>query len=106
MGEAPDLWLKPRSDHDDNPEWSAADFARARPPEAVLPRAILAQFPNTRPVRGPQKAPTKIAVSLRLSRDVWSGSNRMGLAGSRVSMRRCGRWSVWIEGLLVAVRSG
>lgn len=57
-------------DHDDNPEWTEADFARARPPQAALPPDILAQFPNTRPARGPQKAPTKVAVSLRLSRDV------------------------------------
>ncbi len=52
---------------DDNPEWTEEDFARARPPEEVLPPEILAQFKNT---RGPQKAPTKIPVSLRLSADV------------------------------------
>lgn len=52
---------------DDNPEWTEADFARARPPEEVLPPEILAQFKNW---RGPQKAPTKIPVSLRLSADV------------------------------------
>lgn len=52
---------------DDNPEWTEADFARARPPEEVLPPDILAQFKNW---RGPQKAPTKIPVSLRLSADV------------------------------------
>lgn len=52
---------------DDNPEWTEEDFARARPPEEVLPPEILAQFKNT---RGPQKSPTKIPVSLRLSADV------------------------------------
>ncbi|MEO6946333.1 MAG: BrnA antitoxin family protein [Nitrobacter sp.] len=52
---------------DDNPEWTKADFARARPPEEVLPPEILAQFKSH---RGLQKTPTKIAVSIRLSRDV------------------------------------
>lgn len=49
----------------DNPEWTEADFARARGPES-LSAAELAAFPNTK-VRGPQKAPTKTLVSLRLS---------------------------------------
>lgn len=52
---------------EDNPEWTEEDFAKARPPEEVLPPEILAQFKNA---RGPQKAPTKIPVSLRLSADV------------------------------------
>ncbi len=52
---------------DDNPEWTEADFAKARPPEEVLPPELLAQFKAT---RGPQKAPTKVAVSIRLSSDV------------------------------------
>jgi uncharacterized protein (DUF4415 family) len=54
---------------DDNPEWTKADFARARPPAEVLPQELLAQFKNT---RGPQKARTKIAVSIRLSPEVIS----------------------------------
>jgi uncharacterized protein (DUF4415 family) len=52
---------------DDNPEWTEEDFAKARPPEEVLPPELLAQFKKT---RGPQKIPTKIPVSLRLSADV------------------------------------
>jgi uncharacterized protein (DUF4415 family) len=52
---------------DDNPEWTEEDFAKARPPEEILPPEILAQFKNT---RGPQKQPTKIPVSIRLSSDV------------------------------------
>ncbi|NEW92614.1 BrnA antitoxin family protein [Rhodopseudomonas sp. BR0M22] len=63
--------MSPRSKEpvfdDDNPEWTEEDFATARPPEEVLPPAILAQFKNT---RGPQKAPTKVPVSIRLSADV------------------------------------
>jgi uncharacterized protein (DUF4415 family) len=52
---------------DDNPEWSKEDFAKAKPPAEILPPELLAQFKNT---RGPQKAQTKIAVSIRLSPDV------------------------------------
>lgn len=53
---------------EDNPEWTKADFTRARPAHELLPPEILAAFPNT--WRGPQKAPTKVAVSIRLSEDV------------------------------------
>lgn len=63
--------MSPRSKEpvfdDDNPEWTEQDFANARPPEEILPPEILAQFKNT---RGPQKAPTKVPVSIRLSADV------------------------------------
>jgi uncharacterized protein (DUF4415 family) len=52
---------------DDNPEWTEEDFAWATPPEEVLPPELLAQFKN---YRGPQKAPTKVAVSIRLSPEV------------------------------------
>lgn len=55
---------------DDNPEWTEEDFARARPPEEVLPPEILAQFPKTRRIRGPQKAPRKVQVAIRLSPDL------------------------------------
>lgn len=50
----------------DNPEWTEEDFAKAKQPE-TLPSEILKQFKN---YRGPQKAPTKIATSIRLSPDV------------------------------------
>ena len=57
----------------DNPEWTEEDFARAQPPELLLPE-ILAAFPRTaervRKARGAQKAPTKRLVSLRLSQAV------------------------------------
>jgi uncharacterized protein (DUF4415 family) len=53
---------------DENPEWTEADFARAEGPES-LPSEVLAAFPKTRR-RGPQKTPTKRAVSLRLSGEV------------------------------------
>jgi uncharacterized protein (DUF4415 family) len=47
----------------DNPEWTARDFKRARPFADVLPALA-----ESRRVRGPQKTPTKVAVSLRLTR--------------------------------------
>ena len=53
---------------EDNPELTAEDWAQMRP-ASELPPEILAAFPKTK-LRGPQKAPTKVAVSLRLSRDV------------------------------------
>src|SRR4051794_24508843 len=43
----------------DNPEWTEADFAKARPFDEV--------FPNLRRGRGPNRAPTKKQVTLRLN---------------------------------------
>ncbi len=58
---------------DDNPEWTEADFAKAAKFSGIkakdLTPAILARIPGA---RGPQKAPTKVAVSIRLSPDVIS----------------------------------
>jgi uncharacterized protein (DUF4415 family) len=57
---------------EDNPEWTEEDFKRAIPIDEAPPdlqAMILAAFPNTK-LRGPQKAPTKVPVSLRLSREV------------------------------------
>jgi uncharacterized protein (DUF4415 family) len=51
---------------DDNPEWTEDDFANAQSPEAILPPAIANQFKG----RGPQKAPKKKMISIRLSQDV------------------------------------
>jgi uncharacterized protein (DUF4415 family) len=50
----------------DNPEWTKADFARAKPFAEALPELAAA----IRKGRGPNKAPTKRLVSLRLSPDV------------------------------------
>jgi uncharacterized protein (DUF4415 family) len=49
----------------DNPEWTAEDFKRARPFAEVFPGLAA-----SRRGRGPQREPTKVAVSLRLSREV------------------------------------
>lgn len=46
----------------DNPEWTKDDFAKAKPFDEV--------FPTMRKGRGPNRAPTKELVSLRLSPEV------------------------------------
>ena len=49
----------------DNPEWTARDFRRAKPFAEVFPALA-----ESRRGRGPQRKPTKVAVSLRLTREV------------------------------------
>ncbi len=58
----------------DNPEWTAADFKRARPAAEVAPNIVAAYLKR----RGPQKAPTKNLVSLRLDRDVLERFRKTG----------------------------
>jgi len=50
----------------DNPEWTSKDFAKARPFSEALPNLAA----SIRKGRGPNKAPTKKLVSLRLSGQV------------------------------------
>lgn len=57
---------------EDNPEWTDETFARSVPVEELPPEQLallLDAFPKTK-LRGAQKAPTKVPVSLRLSREV------------------------------------
>jgi uncharacterized protein (DUF4415 family) len=54
-------------DDPENPEWTAADFARAKKPEEVLSPDVLSVFGRK---RGPQRAPKKVPVSIRLSPEV------------------------------------
>ena len=49
----------------DNPEWTKEDFARARP-FSSLPESLRSKIG----VRGPQKAPVKERITIRLSHDV------------------------------------
>ena len=57
---------------DENPEWTKADFARATnfPRGAKLKNLNPAELERLVGKRGPQKAPTKIPVSIRLSTEV------------------------------------
>lgn len=59
---------------EDNPEWTEEDFARARPAHEVLPASLIKKLG----VRGAQKTPTKIALSLRLSPTVVSAFRATG----------------------------
>ncbi len=59
--------MPPPADFDENPEWTEEDFARARPASEVLPPKVAALLVRR---RGPQAAPTKKAVTLRLDPDV------------------------------------
>jgi uncharacterized protein (DUF4415 family) len=58
--------LKPDLIDEDNPEWTDEDFARSKP-FSELPQRLQAKL---RKSRGPQKAPTKERITIRLSRDV------------------------------------
>jgi uncharacterized protein (DUF4415 family) len=60
---------KPKPDliDDENPEWTAEDFARAKRLRD-LPPAVQAVLSNR--ARGPQKTPVKTRISIRLSQDV------------------------------------
>ena len=53
----------------DNPEWTEEDFANARPASEMMPPELYKALVEGR-VRGPQKTPTKEAVSIRLDRDL------------------------------------
>jgi uncharacterized protein (DUF4415 family) len=52
---------------DENPEWMEADFKRAVPFSA-LPESLRAKLSAIS--RGPQKAPAKERITIRLSREV------------------------------------
>ena len=51
----------------DNPEWTASDWKQAVRLSA-LPETLQQKLKQH--IRGPQKSPTKVAISIRLSRDV------------------------------------
>jgi uncharacterized protein (DUF4415 family) len=71
----------------DNPELTKEDFARAKPFSEVFPDLAA----SIRKGRGPNKAPTKKLVSLRLSPEVIEHFKSTGRAGNRGSMRPCAR---------------
>ncbi len=50
----------------DNPKWTEKDIARAKPFAVLFPELAA----SDRRRRGPQKSPTKAAVSLRLDRRI------------------------------------
>ncbi|WP_185983921.1 BrnA antitoxin family protein [Aureimonas mangrovi] len=54
---------------EDIPEWTAEDFARARPMREIFPEIVEA-LEKSRGQRGVQKTPTKERVGLRLDREI------------------------------------
>ena len=86
---------------DENPEWTTEEIRTAKPFAEVFPD--LAAQELQRRGRGPQKAPTKQLVSLRLDVDVlekfratgkgWQG--RMNKALAAAAPRRATRVQTW-----------
>lgn len=67
MTDAEDAAITAAAEADpDNPPLTAEDFARMRPSAEVAPEFVA----KARRARGPQKAPTKEKVAIRLSPDV------------------------------------
>lgn len=65
----------------DNPEWTAADFARARPARELLPEifppALAAEMLKPKG-RGPNKRPVKVSTTLRLAPETLAGWKSTG----------------------------
>ena len=82
----------------ENPEWTDEMFQHAKPGSAVFSEAFLAKAAKERRGRGPQKAPTKQLVSLRIDQDIleayratgkgWQGRMNQTLAEHAPSRRR------------------
>jgi len=68
----------------DNPEWTDKDFARARPAKDVLPHPLYdALVKRSRGQRGPQKAPVKKPVTIRVDQDVLQSYKAKGKGWQR-----------------------
>jgi uncharacterized protein (DUF4415 family) len=86
---------KPKFDperHEENPEWTERDFAKAKPASEVLPPEVMAQFKNKggRPrIENPKKA-----VKLRIDADVLAKFRQSGPG-----------WQTRINGILRAAVS-
>ncbi|QYF85976.1 BrnA antitoxin family protein [Brevundimonas sp. PAMC22021] len=73
----------------DNPEWTEADFARARPAREVLPESVLNQFRRS-PGRPKAETPKK-QVTLRLDADLlehWRAQGAGWQSGINAALRR------------------
>jgi len=86
---------KPRFDperHEENPEWTERDFAKARPASEVLPPEVIAQFRN----KGgrPRSENPKESVKLRIDADVLAKFRESGPG-----------WQTRINGILRAAVS-
>jgi uncharacterized protein (DUF4415 family) len=54
----------------ENPEWTAATFAKAKPASKVFPELVADFEKRKRGQRGPQKKPRKVLIALRLERGI------------------------------------
>jgi uncharacterized protein (DUF4415 family) len=86
---------KPKFDperHNENPEWTQRDFAKAKPASEVLPPEVMAQFKN----KGgrPRIENPKEAVKLRIDADVLAKFRQSGPG-----------WQTRINGILRAAVS-
>jgi uncharacterized protein (DUF4415 family) len=77
----------------ENPEWTDEDFARAVP-FSQLPESLQAKLRSLKKSRGPQKAPTKEVVTIRLSHDV---VERLRASGPGWQTRVDAALRQWIE---------
>jgi len=62
--------LPPPADYDENPEWTKADFAQARPASKVHGKALAAGLVRSRGRPALAEADRKAKVNIRLSPDV------------------------------------
>jgi uncharacterized protein (DUF4415 family) len=69
-------WLDP--DFDDNPEWTEADFARARPASEIMPPEVMALLVRQRGRPALPAGERKEQVNLRLSPDVVNALRETG----------------------------
>ncbi len=89
-------------DDPDNPELTEDDFALMRPASEVLSPKVMNVFRRT---RGPQKAPTKLQVTLRLDEDVladfkaegagWQSRINQTLRQERAAFHIVPRQGIW-----------
>jgi uncharacterized protein (DUF4415 family) len=80
----------PFNTDEENPEWTEEDFKRAVPARLIHPDWAEYSAQRKRGERGPQKAPLKQAISIRVDKNVLatmqsnyaSGERKSGLSGA------------------------
>jgi len=88
---------KPSRPDVENPEWTERDFRHARPALELLPGEVVDAVRRYRGQRGPQKAPTKELISIRVDRDVVAAFRATG-AGWQVRANEALRSYVMRDG--------
>ena len=83
--------LPPPGTFDENPEWSDADFARARPASEVHGKAFAAGLVRPRGRPALAEADRKAKVNIRLSPDVVAALRATGSGWQSAPTRWCGR---------------